>query len=124
MIDRLGQKVILVHHAVSTIFLGQIKRLIGAFDHPAQPARLALEMIAQRQTVQMLEGIQGGVTDRVLRDLGEQRLPQFLEEHRAQPHRAVGDDQSDRNGEGRLLARDVERIDRLLGAAAVDANMA
>ena len=73
----------------------------AALDRPRQPAGAALEVIAQRQSVDMAERGQRQPAHGALADLGEDGVAQLVEALRHHPGEPVGDDQGDRNGDQR-----------------------
>jgi hypothetical protein len=71
----------------------------AALDHARQSAGLPLQMEAQRQAVQMLEGLQRDAADRPLRHLGEDAVPQLGEGLGRDARGAIGQQQPDRHGQ-------------------------
>ena len=85
----------------------------AAFDDAAQPAGLPLQVIAQRQGMEMIEDLQCEIADRALRDGCEYRVADFAKGLREHARRAVSQDQYDRHGDGLRRSRP-QRVDRLL----------
>ena len=86
----------------------------SSLDVARQAAGLPREMEAQRQRVQMAEGLQRNRAHGALRHLGEQVLAQLSESSRRQPQRTVGREQRQRQNQ-RLPRRDSgQPIDDLL----------
>ncbi len=83
----------------------------AALDRPRHAAGLALEMEAQRQAVEMAEGVEPDHAHGMLLDLGEDRIAQLARGLRHDPCDAVGDDQHHRHGDD--LLRGAERVDGL-----------
>ena len=79
-------------------------------------AGATLQVIAQRQRMQVAEGLQRQRAHRRLRHVDEEELAQLGEERRRQPQQAVGDDQCHRDDQhaGGRLGRRREPVDDLL----------
>ena len=74
---------------------------LAALDVPGEAAGLAREVEAQRQRVQVAEGLQRDRAHRALRHLGEQVFAQLGERGRRQPEEAVRDQQHERHHQHR-----------------------
>ena len=70
-----------------------------------QAAGAPLQVVAERQLVHVDEGLVGELADRVLADLGEQRVAEVVEDVHQDAADAVGDDQHDRHGDERARGR-------------------
>ena len=74
--------------------------LRAAFDDPAQSAGLALEVVSQRQCMQMPEHLQGEIANRSLRYRRKNGVTQFAEGLREHTRGPIGHDQGDRHRDG------------------------
>ena len=101
------------HEAEKEIVEQEFGAADAALDRARQAAGLALEMEAQRQQMQVLEGRERESAHRALADLGEDRIAQFGEALRPDARDAIGDDEHHRHADQRHLAGR-ERIDRVL----------
>ena len=69
----------------------ELDALGAALDRAGQAAGLPVEMEAQRQRMQVAEGLQRDVADRALRHAGEDAVAQFGEELGRDPRQAIGE---------------------------------
>ena len=69
----------------------------AAFDHPRQPARLPVQVEAQRQAMQMREDAERDAPHGAALHLGEDRVPRLVEEGGQQPRQAIAQHQRDRH---------------------------
>ncbi len=99
------------HHVEHRETQHRLDALRAAIDRTGQRTGLAVEMKAQAERVQMLEGAPRGGADGALLHLGEQRIAQLAERGGADAQQAVADHQPQRDGEqGRVVLRR-QRID-------------
>jgi hypothetical protein len=84
----------------------------AALDRPRHPAGLAVEVEAQREPVEVLEGAERDHVDGVLRDAREHDLAQLGERRGEHARGAVGGEQAERHDDRRVRRR--QRVDRLL----------
>jgi hypothetical protein len=89
-----------------------LHRVDAALDRPRQAARLAVEVEAQAQPVQVAERLQREAVDAMLRHRVEDHGAQLLHGRGQDARRAIGEDEPDRQRD-RRVAR-AERVDRLL----------
>ena len=75
----------------------EVDTLGAALDRPADGAGPPVEVEAEAQRMQVLEGAQSGGADRPLRHLGEHRVSKFAERLGEHAGDAVSDDQHDRH---------------------------
>jgi hypothetical protein len=71
-----------------------------ALDRAVEPAGLPVEMEAQRQSMQVLEGFQGHLVHGLVRHAGEHDLAQLAEGLRENARAAIGEHDADRHHDG------------------------
>ncbi len=84
-------------------------RVLAAVEHARKPARLPLQVKAQRKIVHMAEGLRGEHARCVLPHISEQHIAQLHEADHGDARHAIGDDQHQRNG------RKLRRLGRFPG---------
>ena len=86
--------------------------LHATVDGAAKRAGLTIQVEAQRQGVQVAEGSERDPPNRVLSDLGEERVAQLAEAERHDPRQTVGDEHRKRHHHEAGI-RHAEAVDRL-----------
>ena len=93
----------------------------AALDDAGQAAGPPLQVVAERQPVHVDEALVGELADRVLADLGEQRVAKVVEDVHQDAADAVGDDQHDRHeqraadADRQAAVRPSGRVDKRVG---------